>query len=47
LSELRRVFEDERNRWMDNEEEEWLGLVQPYQNVVSTLNYTEVRSVCC
>jgi hypothetical protein len=43
LSELRRVFEDERNSWMDNEEAEWLDLVQPYQNVVSTLKYTEVR----
>ena len=28
---------------MDGEEAEWLGLVQPYQNVVSTLQYTEVR----
>lgn len=50
LGELRRVFEEERNAWMDREEAEWLGLVQPYQNVVSTLQYTEVMgfiAICC
>lgn len=51
LGDMRRVFEEERNAWMDREEAEWLRLVQPYQNVVSTLKYTEVtsmwRSSCC
>lgn len=35
---------------MDGEEAEWLGLVQQYQNVVSTLRYTEVMgfiAFCC
>ena len=45
LGELRQVFEEERNAWMDGEEAEWLGLVQ--QNVVSTLQYTEVHTSCC
>ncbi len=42
LADMRRAFEDTRNKWMDENEEEWLDLVKPYQNVLSTLKYMEV-----
>lgn len=41
-ADMRRAFEDTRNKWMDENEGEWLDLVKPYQNVLSTLKYMEV-----
>ncbi len=40
---MRAVFDAERDRWMDEEEAEWLSLVKPYPNVISALRHTEVR----